>query len=402
MDVRGRVQGVGFRPAVVRVALEEGLVGLVGNDSQGAFIEVEGDLAVVARFPDALRAGLPPLAKVSDLETRQLEPLGAQRFEIVASEAAGERAVEIAPDVATCVDCARELADPKDRRLGYPFINCTNCGPRYSIIQGVPYDRPLTTMAKFPMCAACQAEYDDPMHRRYHAQPNACPDCGPAVQLVDAQGQQLSEDPIASTIQRLAAGEIVAVKGLGGFHLACDAGNAAAIAQLRRRKGRDAKPFAMMVPNLQAAAKLVQVTEAGAQALEDIARPHRAAPCPAAIRGLGPGDGLCRPGLSPRPMSRPSCATASSSPIPRCMSCSLQGSPYDALVMTSGNRSDEPLCWSNEQALEQLAGIADAWLIHDRDIARPIDDSVVFMGGPPRWRIERRTNPSAPRPRLRT
>lgn len=245
--VWGIVQGVGFRPYVYRLAKERGLAGLVFNDSQGVEIELEGERVQLDSFLQALPCELPVLASISDLQVAAQAPTGETGFRIVESQTGGGRSAQIPPDSNVCADCLRELFDPRDRRYRYPFINCTNCGPRYSIVTDIPYDRPLTTMVDFPMCAACRREYDDPASRRFHAQPNACPVCGPQLSLVGANGQTIStDDPLRAAVGHLKAGDIVAVKGLGGYHLAVDAENAAAVERLRQRKHRDEKPFALM------------------------------------------------------------------------------------------------------------------------------------------------------------
>ena len=294
--VRGIVQGVGFRPFVYSLALRLGLAGFVLNDADGVLIEAEGPPGALATFVQALRAEAPPLARVGALEHPQVAPGGAPGFAIAHSQAGAERRALIAPDTATCGDCLRELFDPADRRFRYPFINCTNCGPRFTIVADVPYDREKTTMRAFAMCPACRAEYESPTDRRFHAQPNACPACGPQVQfeitqpptedggwriegaftILDPRSSTLrphSTDPIDAAAQALASGAILAVKGLGGYHLACDALDAAAVAQLRARKRREAKPFALMVPSLAVARQLCQVGAEAAALLESPARP---------------------------------------------------------------------------------------------------------------------------------
>ena len=250
--VRGVVQGVGFRPFVYRLATEEGLAGSIGNDTDGVTIEVEGPAAHLDIFLERLRLEMPPLARIDSIIARNLEITGTQGFHIVASEVLGRVNTGIPADAATCPDCLRELLDPADRRFRYPFLNCTNCGPRFTITRRIPYDRPQTSMAKFTMCAACQAEYDDPLNRRFHAQPNACWDCGPRCWLESAAGIPISsEDPVQQTIDRLIAGEIVAIKGIGGFHLAVDATSEEAVSRLRKRKHRYGKPLAVMVRDMK-------------------------------------------------------------------------------------------------------------------------------------------------------
>jgi hydrogenase maturation protein HypF len=278
--VSGTVQGVGFRPFVYRIAHEQGLGGWVLNDERGVLLEVEGDPDSVTQFFHRMRSEAPPLAAVDDLSCEPVAAVGEPRFTIRASERAGVPDALVVADSATCEDCLAELADPADRRYRYPFINCTNCGPRFTIVRDIPYDRPLTTMATFTMCAVCRCEYEDPGDRRFHAQPNACPVCGPRVSLVDADGKEIpgANDPIGMTAARLSAGEIVAVKGLGGYHLVCDAGHAEAVAALRARKHREDKPFALMVADSTAAAELIELSGEARALLESMARPIVLAP----------------------------------------------------------------------------------------------------------------------------
>ncbi len=256
VQVRGVVQGVGFRPFVYRLALEEGLAGFIGNDTDGVTIEVEGAAERVEAFLARLRAEAPALARIDSVAVRELEARGSlagqAEFRIVASEVMGRVTTGIPADAATCADCLRELMDPADRRYRYPFLNCTNCGPRFTITRRIPYDRPQTSMARFTMCAACQAEYDDPANRRFHAQPNACWDCGPRVWLVQTDDSEAitGEKAVQATIELLLAGKIVAIKGVGGFHLSVDATNEAAVMRLRERKRRYGKPLAVMVKDL--------------------------------------------------------------------------------------------------------------------------------------------------------
>src|SRR5262245_51237957 len=289
--VQGIVQGVGFRPFVYGQALRCGLGGFVLNDSAGVTIEVEGAPEALATFERALREQAPPLARIDSIVARAVPPHGETTFVIAHSQAGAERRALISPDTATCDDCLRELFDPSDRRYRYPFINCTNCGPRFTIIQDVPYDRDKTTMWVFPMCPACQAEYDDPLDRRFHAQPNACPICGPSVTfelwMKDERRKTKDErsdssfvfrpssfdDSIMEAAHQLAAGKILAIKGLGGYHLACDALNADAAIRLRQRKHREAKPFALMAPDLATIRRVCQVSEAEAALLESRRRP---------------------------------------------------------------------------------------------------------------------------------
>jgi hydrogenase maturation protein HypF len=369
--VRGVVQGVGFRPFVAGLARRLGLGGRVRNDSGSVFIDVEGANAAVDRFITALRDEAPPLAVIDAVTTRELAPAGESTFDIAASGAAEGRRTSIPPDVATCDACLRELRDPHDRRFGYPFLNCTHCGPRFTIIERLPYDRATTTMRHFPMCPACRREYDDPTNRRYHAEPTACPACGPHVWFEATGVPRLQRDEaIAAAQDWLARGRIVAVKGIGGFHLACDAGHHEAVARLRARKGRGDKPFAMMVPGLDAARALCLVSDDEAVELQSRARPivllRRRADAEAMVSShVAPGQdhlGVMLP----------------YSPLHHLL---LADRP---LVMTSGNRSDEPIARDNDEAREKLAELADAFLLHDRDIHSVCDDSVirVFRGAP--------------------
>ncbi len=369
LDFRGRVQGVGFRPWIYRLATEEGLAGHVGNDLRGAFVEVEGAPVAIARFLARVETEAPALVAIVAREEQALAPLGEREFRILSSRSGGEQRAEIAPDAATCPDCLRELFDPADRRYRYPFINCTNCGPRYSIVKSLPYDRPRTTMAAFTMCPRCQAEYDDPADRRFHAQPNACGDCGPRVELTDAVGRARAGEPIAESVRRLLAGEILAIKGLGGFHLACRADREDVVARLRARKGREAKPLALMVAELAAAHALVQLDPPSEALLASVARPIVLAPAHAGIPiapAVAPGSHTLGIMLPYTPLHHLLFATAAA------------GEQLGPLVMTSGNPSAEPLCADNAEALARLGSIADAFLLHDRDIERRVDDSVAL------------------------
>ena len=271
---RGVVQGVGFRPFVYRLATEEHLAGFIGNDNEGVTIEIEGPPAGLDAFLVRLRSETPPLARIDAVTVRDLSPIGEAGFRIVASETRGQVVTGIPADAATCSDCLRELFDPTDRRYCYPFLNCTNCGPRFTITRRIPYDRPQTSMAKFSMCAACQAEYDDPLNRRFHAQPNACWDCGPQLTLETAGGVPLIvADPVAAVMERLLAGQIVAIKGIGGFHLSVDATSPAAVRRLRERKHRYGKPLAVMVRDLDTASELCDLTPEEENLLQTPARP---------------------------------------------------------------------------------------------------------------------------------
>ncbi len=363
--VRGIVQGVGFRPTVYRLATERGLGGWVLNDAEGVVVEAEGPAAAVDDFLRALSADPPPLARITAIEPADAEPRGETAFRIAASEGGRRRAL-ISPDTAVCPDCLRELLDPADRRHRYPFINCTNCGPRYSIIRDIPYDRPNTTMARFTMCPACQAEYDDPADRRFHAQPNACPACGPHLDLRDAAGRPVAGgDPVRTVREALLAGRIVAIKGLTGFHLACDARSDTAVGDLRRRKGRDQKPFAMMAADIGAVADRARVEAPARALLESLERPIVLVPKRAAC-DLSP---LVAP-ASPYVGFMLPCAP---------LHYLLFEDAFPPMVMTSGNLSEEPICREDDEALARLRGIADLYLLHNRPIHTVCDDSVTMV-----------------------
>lgn len=372
VELEGTVQGVGFRPYVYRLATSLGLTGFVRNDSRGVLVEVEGASPRVAAFLERLPLDVPPLADVDRCDTTELEPTGAPGFRIVGSEDAGDASALVTPDSATCDDCLGELFDPGDRRHRYPFINCTNCGPRFTIVRGIPYDRPMTTMASFQMCEACRAEYEDPSDRRFHAQPNACPDCGPQVRLLDDTREELGSgshrDPIAALAERLREGAIVAVKGLGGYHLACVADHEPTVAELRRRKHRYEKPFALMVPDVETAGRMVRLTDERLALLRSPAAPIVLAP------RVSPGsaeDGTVAasvaPGLEELGVMLPY------APVHHLLLADV-GRP---LVMTSGNLSEEPIAFRDEEALDRLADVADLFLVNDRPIETRTDDSVV-------------------------
>ncbi|TSE00958.1 carbamoyltransferase HypF [Skermania sp. ID1734] len=366
LTVRGVVQGVGFRPFVARLAGELDLCGYCGNDDSSVFIEVEGRHDAVENFVRRLPASAPPLAVISAVAVDDLPPQGDRTFRIVESRhTAGGRTL-VSPDIATCADCLRELRDPRNRRYRHPFINCTNCGPRFTVITDLPYDRPVTTMASFPMCADCAAEYRRPTDRRYHAQPICCHQCGPRIWLETDAGRVDGDDAVLSAAQEaLSAGLIVAMKGLGGFHLACDATNPAAVRRLRERKHRPAKPFAVMAPDVAAVRRCCTVSADEQRLLEAPTRPI------VLLRkhGCGPIADEVAPGIDELGMMLPY------TPLHHL----LLEPPSTLLVMTSGNLSGEPLCYTNDDARARLADIADVFLMHDRDIAVPCEDSVLAV-----------------------
>ncbi len=381
--VEGVVQGVGFRPFVYSLATSLGLGGLVGNDSGGVFAEVEGDPAAVEAFLASLARDAPPLARIERITTAVMPPHGTVSFSIAPSEAGRQRRTLVSADTATCNDCLAELADPSDRRFGYPFINCTNCGPRFTIVRDVPYDRPRTTMAPFTMCEPCAAEYHDPADRRFHAQPACCPACGPALALLGPAGAVLPGEPLAAAADLLRQGKVVAVKGLGGYHLAADATSEAAAAALRARKHREDKPFAVMVADVAAARRLCAVDDTAAGLLASSRRPIVLLP-------RLPGDGLA---AAVAPGNRQLGLMLPYTPLHHLLLAAVAR----PMVLTSGNVSDEPIVYRDGEAAERLVGIADAFLTHDRAIEVRTDDSVVraFRG---REAVIRRSRGYVPEP----
>jgi hydrogenase maturation protein HypF len=387
LEVRGAVQGVGFRPFAYRLAQEFSLDGWIVNDTRGVVIEVEGEPADLRRFQRRLSADKPAAAAIQALEATRLAPRGERGFHIRTSSARGDKTAQLLPDIATCPSCRRELLDRRDRRHGYPFTNCTHCGPRFSIIRSLPYDRGGTTMERFSMCEACRAEYREPLDRRFHAQPNACPQCGPTLALWTRDGRTVETGPAAleRTVEALCRGEIAAVKGLGGFHLMVDARNGQAIARLRTAKPRREKPLALMVRDLEQAGAVCQ--------LDDRARAVLASP-EAPILLL--------------PRRRTPLVHEAVAPENPCLGIMLPYTPLHHLILdrfgsplvaTSGNLSDEPMCTDEEEALRRLGTIADLFLVHDRPIERHVDDSVAWIVGD-QTRLLRRARGYAPRPLL--
>ena len=363
VQIKGVVQGVGFRPFVYDLALENDLKGWVLNDEMGVTIEIEGKKDRVNKFLSGLSSP-PPIARIEKTAILYLSPFGYNDFEIKESEKGEEKRALISPDITTCKDCLDELFDPQDRRFHYPFINCTNCGPRFTIITNVPYDRGNTTMSPFIMCPTCNREYYNPSNRRFHAQPNACPECGPTLQLFTNSGKMIpTHDPLRETITLLKKGTIIAIKGLGGFHLACDATKEKVVRGLRARKYREDKPFALMCRDLEVIKSLCIVNGVSRDLLNSKERP-----------------------IVILPRKRDAKIAPSVAPFQRTLGVMLPYTPlhhllFDqgvrVLVMTSGNVSDEPIVYKNTEAFSRLGTIADFFLIHDREIQTRCDDSVI-------------------------
>jgi len=380
----GIVQGVGFRPFIYRQAVQYRLGGFVQNRPDGVLVEVEGAASAIDSFIHGVQNNLPPLASLTGVSALDIEIMSEDVFRIIPSDNSGDGDVHIAPDVAVCPECLAEFSNPHDRRYRYPFINCTNCGPRLTIIKAIPYDRVNTSMSCFPLCPQCQSEYENPADRRFHAEPDACPVCGPQLKILDEEGIPLNtSDPITAAVGLLKEGKVLAVKGLGGFHLSVDAGNNEAVARLRSRKYREEKPLAIMVYDAAGAHRLAQINDDEEKLLTSPQRPivllkkknnnvisERVAP------GV-PHFGLMLP-YTP-------------------LHYLLLERYFEALVMTSANQVDEPICIRNREAVERLKGIADYYLVHNRDILVRCDDSIVMVAGE-RQQILRRSRGFVPRP----
>ncbi len=392
--ITGIVQGVGFRPFVYRIAHDLDLTGWVRNTPAGVEIEVQGAIDRLNAFEDALQNKLPPLAVVTSRTSSDIVAIDGERFFTILASGTGRADIQIAPDAAVCSDCLREMNDPSDRRYRYPFITCTNCGPRYSIITGTPYDRPKTTMAGFPLCPDCRSEYENPLDRRFHAQPIACHVCGPQVRLLTSAGEQITthDEAVTRSVELLESGAILAIKGIGGYHLAVDASNHAAVDRLRARKKRDEKPFAVMVASLAAARELALMSDMEERLLSSpeapivIVKKRASTPLSPLIASNNGWLGLMLPYA---PLHHLLFASHPSSLTPHHL--------LTALVMTSGNISDEPVVFEDHVALTSLAEIADYFLLHDRPIHIRCDDSVmrVFQDQPLFYRRARGYAPRA-------
>ncbi len=366
--VKGVVQGVGFRPFVYRIALKNNLKGFVNNDSLGVIIEVEGLEKDIEEFKKQLISLAPKAAKIKEIIEKELSPQNFTSFNILSSKAGKEKEVFVPPDIATCEDCLRELFDPKDRRYKYPFINCTNCGPRYTIIEDIPYDRDKTTMKDFTMCDECESEYKDPKSRRFHAQPNACPNCGPWIEVLDSSGRKLNlRDPISFIKEELKKGKIVLLKGLGGFHLVCDASSHSAVKKVRKIKERRDKPLAIMVPDIKFAKKIAYISSEEEKLL-------KSSEAPIVILDQRENtyiSSYIAPNLNNIGIMLPY------TPIHHLLLRKFNG----ILVMTSGNLSQKPIVYRNQEALETFKGKVDLFVIHNRKIHIRIDDSVIKSMG---------------------
>jgi len=380
----GIVQGFGFRPFIYRQAVQNRLGGFVQNRPDGVLVEVEGAASAIDSFLHGVQDNLPPLASLTGISALDIEKMCEEVFRIIPSDLSGDGDVHIAPDAAVCPECLAEFSNPYDRRYRYPFINCTNCGPRLTIIKAIPYDRVNTSMACFPLCPQCQSEYENPADRRFHAEPDACPVCGPQLKIIDGEGIPLNtSDPIAAAVGLLKEGKVLAVKGLGGFHLSVDAGNNEAVARLRSRKYREEKPLAIMVYDVAGAHRLAQINDDEEKLLTSPQRPivllkkRSSNIISEKVAPQVPHLGIMLP-YTP-------------------LHYLLLEKDFAALVMTSANQVDEPICIRNREAVERLKGIADYYLVHNRDILVRCDDSIVMVAGE-RQRILRRSRGFVPRP----
>ena len=385
----GIVQGVGFRPFIYRLAVSSGLSGFVHNSTQGVIVEVEGGVQSLEAFLFRVRQEVPPLAEIYEIISSEIPAKGDGEFRIIQSATSGTSGisdVQISPDIGTCNDCLKELFDPSDRRHKYPFINCTNCGPRLTIIKDIPYDRERTSMSVFPLCAQCREEYEDPADRRFHAEPNACPVCGPGLTLLDDKGKMVqAQDVLAEAIARIKAGSILAVKGLGGFHLCVDAVNDEAVQRLRDRKYREEKPLAIMVRDMEQVKAVAYISDEEGVLLLSPSRPivllQARQDSPISCR-VAPSMGTLGIMLPYTPLHH-----------------LLLEADFTALVMTSANQTDEPICIDNDEAMKRLAGIADAFVVHNRQIVVRCDDSVAMVARNKPYLL-RRSRGYAPRPVL--
>jgi hydrogenase maturation protein HypF len=380
----GIVQGVGFRPFIYRLAVRHGLAGFVQNRPDGVLVEVQGTALAIESFYSGVGKELPSLADITGVASSEITVTGDTEFKIIVSDDEGQGGVHITPDSAVCADCLKELFDPADRRFSYPFINCTNCGPRLTIINDIPYDRVHTSMACFPLCPKCRAEYENPDNRRFHAEPNACPVCGPQLALRDAEGKIIAcDDPPGKAIELIAAGNVLAIKGLGGFHLCVDATSDEAVKKLRSRKYREEKPLAIMVRDIEQAMQIAEINDEEKTLLSSVQRPivllkkKKNTLISTFVAPSVPNLGIMLP-YTP-------------------LHYLLLENRFLALIMTSANQVDEPICISNREAQSRLKGIADYFLVHNRDILVRCDDSIAFLtGGNPQ--LMRRSRGYAPRP----
>jgi hydrogenase maturation protein HypF len=365
IEIRGIVQGVGFRPAVYRLAKKHNIKGSVGNDTRGVVLDIEGYPGKIDSFLKELKTNPPPLSNIEKVTSKKLTLKNYRDFRIIESKEQKEKTTLVSPDIATCRECRKELLDSEDRRYLYPFINCTNCGPRFTITKELPYDRKNTTMKKFEMCKQCKKEYENPGDRRFHAQPDACPDCGPHIELTDAKGKEIKGNPIEKTIELMKKRKVVAVKGLGGFHLACNAKDKVAIETLRKRKNRPYKPFALMAKDASIISKFVHLSDEEKKLLQSPRAPivilKKKKEC-VLPENIAPNNNFLGFMLPYTPLH---------------ILLFQKPERVEVLVMTSGNKIDEPLAIGNEEALEKLKNIADYFLIHDRDIWIQADDSIV-------------------------